>query len=356
MVSIIVPVYKVEQYLRDCVDSILNQTYRDIQVILVDDGSPDGCGVICDAYAEKDSRVLALHKENGGVSSARNLGLEYAEGEYLTFCDSDDLYMPDWIEMLVTAMETSGADAVVASHIRFYEDGTEEHKIIQNTGLHPFAADAEKNEYIFNQMLTPAHGWEIWSRLFRTDIVRTHGLRFCESCGNFAEDLGFTLMYLLYAGSTAAVDWPGYRYRIRSSSMMGKSTYNPKLGSLQTVCEYCYQTVCDVFAPETAEQFYNDLQFFLLGNQVASNLWASGMEPDVFRKFVISSVPNWPETETRIRRLLQQKKDRCSIIPKSRKAEITGHLKFLLGMPWNMLRLQCKLIRVFRPLLDRQKR
>lgn len=89
-ISVIVPVYKVEPYLRCCVDSILTQTFTDFELILVDDGSPDNCGAICDEYAEKDSRVHVIHKENGGLSSARNAGLEIANGDYVYFCDGDD--------------------------------------------------------------------------------------------------------------------------------------------------------------------------------------------------------------------------------------------------------------------------
>ena len=90
MISIIVPIYKAEQYIYRCVDSILAQSYTDFELLLINDGSPDGCGAICDAYAAKDSRVRVFHKENGGVSSARNLGLDNAQGEWVTFIDSDD--------------------------------------------------------------------------------------------------------------------------------------------------------------------------------------------------------------------------------------------------------------------------
>ena len=101
MISIIVPVYKAEKYLSRCVDSILGQTYKDLEVILVDDGSPDGSGVLCDAYAAKDSRVRVIHKENGGVSTARNVGLDAAGGDYISFVDSDDYVDPDMYEKMV---------------------------------------------------------------------------------------------------------------------------------------------------------------------------------------------------------------------------------------------------------------
>lgn len=99
-ISVIVPVYKVEPYIRKCVDSILGQTFSDIQVILVDDGSPDQCGKICDEYAKQDNRVEVIHKENGGLSDARNAGIPYAKGEYIIFLDSDDYIENDMFEYM----------------------------------------------------------------------------------------------------------------------------------------------------------------------------------------------------------------------------------------------------------------
>lgn len=103
LVSIVVPVYKVEQYLHECVDSILGQTYANFELILVDDGSPDHCGAICDAYAEKDPRINVIHKENGGLSDARNAGIDISKGEYITFVDSDDYLHPDYLQDMVSA-------------------------------------------------------------------------------------------------------------------------------------------------------------------------------------------------------------------------------------------------------------
>ena len=90
LLSVIIPVYKVEKYLRQCVDSVINQTYKNLEIILVDDGSPDNCGKICDEYAQKDRRIKVIHQENQGVSAARNLGTKLAQGEYITYVDSDD--------------------------------------------------------------------------------------------------------------------------------------------------------------------------------------------------------------------------------------------------------------------------
>ena len=113
LISVIVPVYNVESYLKVCVDSILAQTYENLEIILVDDGSKDSSGKMCDEYAEKDARIKVVHKKNGGVSSARNKGLDVASGEYIGFVDSDDSTKPNMFEILYKNMVTSDADVSV---------------------------------------------------------------------------------------------------------------------------------------------------------------------------------------------------------------------------------------------------
>ena len=120
-VSVIVPVYKVAAYLPRCVDSILAQTWRNLEIILVDDGSPDECGSICDVYAEKDPRIRVIHKENGGLSSARNAGLDTASGEYIGFVDSDDWIEPEMYARMLALMEKYDAKMVCAG--RYDVDG-----------------------------------------------------------------------------------------------------------------------------------------------------------------------------------------------------------------------------------------
>ena len=116
MISIIVPIYNVEKYLRRCIDSILGQTYRDLEVILVDDGSPDGCGAICDAYAEKDVRVTVIRQKNAGVSAARNAGLACARGEWIGFVDPDDFIVPNMYQEMLDAINVTGAELAVCGY------------------------------------------------------------------------------------------------------------------------------------------------------------------------------------------------------------------------------------------------
>ena len=123
LVSIIVPIYKVEPYLDQCVQSIVDQTYANLEIILVDDGSPDNCPAMCDAWAEKDSRIRVIHKANGGVSSARNAGLDMATGSYIAFVDADDWLEPAAVEILLEQAVSTGADIVVGNYYFDYVDG-----------------------------------------------------------------------------------------------------------------------------------------------------------------------------------------------------------------------------------------
>ncbi len=122
LISVIVPVYKVEAYLPACVDSILSQTFSDFELILVDDGSPDACGAMCDGYAREDSRIHVIHQENGGLSAARNAGLDVAKGEYVTFVDSDDVIAPDCLQNMMETANQAEADIVTGNFVEFSDN------------------------------------------------------------------------------------------------------------------------------------------------------------------------------------------------------------------------------------------
>ena len=140
LISVIVPVYKVEKYLPRCVDSIINQTYKNLEIILVDDGSPDNCGKICDEYAKKDSRIKVIHKENGGQASARNMALDIAKGEYIGFVDSDDYIKDDMYEELYFRLKNSKSDIACCGRFNVFEDNTENE---QFTLSEPLVMDGE---------------------------------------------------------------------------------------------------------------------------------------------------------------------------------------------------------------------
>jgi len=124
LITVIVPVYKVEPYIHRCVDSIIHQTYKNLEIILIDDGSPDNCGFICDEYAKQDNRIRVIHKKNGGLSDARNIGIDISRGDYLSFIDSDDWIDPDMYEILINDATANNADISCCGYYMVYNDGS----------------------------------------------------------------------------------------------------------------------------------------------------------------------------------------------------------------------------------------
>lgn len=206
-VSIVVPVYKVEKYLTECIDSILAQTFTDFELILVDDGSPDNSGKICDDYAARDSRIRVFHKENGGVSSARNFGIDNALGEWITFVDSDDFISSTFLyEMYAPVAKDKTLSFVCCGCVNYSDGGT----ITPNQQYDTFGGDDKS--FVFENF----RGL-VFSKFFRKDILEKHNLKFDERI-KLAEDYIFTLEYIFHIERYAFVSGTGYFYRYREGS------------------------------------------------------------------------------------------------------------------------------------------
>lgn len=212
--SVIVPVYNAEQYLDKCIRSILNSSFTDIELILVDDGSNDNSGGVCDRYALVDKRVKTYHKPNGGVSSARNIGLDYATGEWIAFVDSDDWVKPDYLRDLFSHTDDN-IDLVVSFpevHLKdsiFKIDRYVECRLTGNEVWKAFT------KYDFQEHTSP------WGKLFRASVVRKHAIRFDESMC-FGEDTVFLYTFLLYARGICVSTGIGYCYRGETDSSLSK--------------------------------------------------------------------------------------------------------------------------------------
>lgn len=202
MISIIVPIYKAEKYIHRCVDSILAQSHTDFELLLIDDGSPDNCGAICDTYVAKDNRVRVFHKENGGVSSARNLGIEKSKGEWITFIDADDYVHPDFLSSLYAKHD---ADLIIGSFqlVGFDEswDG-----ILPNEkyGRDVLKSKLEKSEFVPNHRAP-------WAKLYRRDTIVDNHILY-DTRITLSEDWLFTLHYFQYVQSIRTIDAPYYYY------------------------------------------------------------------------------------------------------------------------------------------------
>ena len=203
LVSISVPVYKTERDLRRCVESLLNQTLRDIEIILVDDGSPDNCGIICDEYAAKDARIKVIHKENGGSSSARKEGLKHCTGIYYTVCDSDDWVEPTMYEELYQRAVETNADIVACDYYSEYGNGKQVRSVSYTY--------TTQEQYIEDLMLRTT-SVNTWSKLFRRDMIRDLGIDYTEGV-NLGEDGLFLFKTLLVPQKIATLPRALYHYQ-----------------------------------------------------------------------------------------------------------------------------------------------
>lgn len=225
LISIIVPIYNTEPYLARCVDSILNQSFIDFELLLVDDGSTDGSGAVCDTYAERDGRIRVFHKENGGVSSARNMGIKASKGEWITFVDSDDELLPDGLQVMIDGTSEE-VDMVMAGYYEYHG----ETQLVDTSKCGP-AKVINRNDALL--MMYPSTGLEYmgysWGKLFKRNIILNKGVFFDENV-RFKEDTLFVVEYLCDTKNQCfCTNVPVYKYMQLPTGVMGglRQTYNP---------------------------------------------------------------------------------------------------------------------------------
>ncbi len=223
-ISVIIPIYNVEAFLPRCLDSILGGTYENLEVICVNDESPDSCGEILKSYSQKDERIKVVDKKNGGVSSARNLGLSLATGEYISFIDSDDFVHPEYFEVLMKALKAHNADISLCSYAKSFE-GKEEINSASylNTPI----------EILKINPLDPPHMFRsfIWGRLYKREILR--GKAFNEKVSYMEDkDLSLSLICEKENLKVATVDAPLYYYFIREGSLSNNVNIEKTVASL----------------------------------------------------------------------------------------------------------------------------
>ncbi len=239
MISIIVPVYNVEPYLRKCLDSIINQTYRDLEILIIDDGSTDGSGAICDEY-KVDERVKVFHTENRGLSAARNLGLDNTTGEWIGFVDSDDWIEPDMYQVLIKRAEETGADVVECGYYLEYPDRSviREGKTFTMPGMEAIHALLRLDIY---------NG--VWNRLWKRKCF--DNIRFPE--GRIHEDVATTYRVFLLAERVCGTDQDKYHYRHRENSLSHLLNMN-SLVSLWRSHKERYDDLKDKVSEEDAQE------------------------------------------------------------------------------------------------------
>lgn len=248
--SVIIPVYNVEIYLKNCVDSILKQTYRDLEVILIDDGSTDNSSLICDELAKTDERVIVIHKNNGGVSSARNKGLEIASGELITFVDSDDTLDTEMYEALVKLFTDNDIDIAHCSYKRIDETGT---KCIGNSGKLFLHTREEGLECLISGKLFVGG---MWNKIYKSKIAKN--IRLDENL-IINEDVLYNIKAFNNAKSTAFLDKSFYNYYVRKESSATNTTKAiRKARDFVYVSKYIYENITDEeLVPVTTNKYAN---------------------------------------------------------------------------------------------------
>jgi glycosyltransferase involved in cell wall biosynthesis len=219
-VSIIIPIYKAEKYLQRCLESVFRQTYKDIEIILVNDGSPDSCPSICDNYKEKHSRIKVIHSENYGQSVARNQGMELASGKYISFVDADDVLVDDAIERLIAIAEKGRYDIVSGNYFRV----DVEMKIASNSyssgEINKYGCKDHRKRY--NLYKTSSTFGYVWGKLYRSSFINEHKVRFDPAKKVFMEDLFFNLKAFSFSPKYYVLNEPIYSYYIYESSTSNK--------------------------------------------------------------------------------------------------------------------------------------
>lgn len=237
LVSVIVPVYKVEQVVKNCIESILNQTFTNFELILVDDGSPDNSGKICDEYAQKDDRVIVIHKENGGVSSARNVGIDKAKGKYICFVDSDDYVSKDYLKTLIDVEENNNAD-----NIWCYFKSVD--KYSEKIDCKEVSSEPNIEKYTVKDIMTLHEKWLDAGpvcKLYISDIIKENNLKFDESL-SLGEDLIFNFVYLDYTNKNIIViNNELYFYLQNNENSLSKKYYQDMFEIYKKINSVMYQ-------------------------------------------------------------------------------------------------------------------
>lgn len=234
-ISVIIPVYKVEPYLDACVASVTAQTFSDLEILLVDDGSPDGCPALCDAWAQKDPRVRVIHRKNGGLSAARNTGIDAATGQFLAFVDSDDLLEPDTLRRAYEAQRQHDADLVIFNLVYVDEHNTPlpapdftgfRDEVLDADGVWQryFALAEQKIYYVV-----------AWNKLYKRELFAD--LRYAE--GKRYEDQFLLPGLLARCKTIACLGYPGYRYVQRGGSIMAQGSSRNYLDRSEFLLEWC---------------------------------------------------------------------------------------------------------------------
>ncbi len=322
LISIIVPIYKVEEYLRKCIDSLVNQTYKNLEIILVDDGSPDNCGSICDEAALRDSRIKVVHKKNGGLSDARNAGMQVATGKYISFIDSDDFVTLDFYQTMIEVMKKNDCDIVECGVLKVNPDFEDNHNIskIMSEKTY-FAKDALLeliNDGAFHQ--------HVWNKLYKRDVV---GDIFFEK-GACNEDEFWTYRAFGKSKKIVKIDCKMYFYLQRPGSIMGVGYSLKRLDALRAKKErqaYLEENFSDIASLGKLNYFLSCYYAYK-----ASIKWLKGNDKKTAKKTIKTHLKNIDMSKNDISVMTKKNRIRCRLIQNPVTFELLSLFECMMGI------------------------
>lgn len=338
-VSVIVPIYKVEEYIYQCIDSVLSQSFSDYELILVDDGSPDKCGKMCDEYSAFDARIVVIHKPNGGLSDARNAGLCVARGEYVYFLDGDDFVNQNLLKIAVSEIRNN-YDLVVFNSYNFYIDRIESasnHLL----GCIEINNNSERCTFFLQTLLLSKIGWSTSDRLFKKRIIDNYIISFSDNRKIFLEDLFFSCCYCAYVARISCINDRLFYYRQRPGSIMHtdglKKNFN-RINELgKELLRYYTREHCD-----SLQEIFPQIYFKIFYNLLTNTLGIQNDGLVIMRKTVLADIEDCDFFLDQMRKVLKQKN--TAKIDKKKFMEMKVYAEFFLNGNSANFRIKNKLI------------
>ena len=268
--SIIISVYNVEPYLNRCLDSVIDKERDDIEVILVDDGSTDDSGRLCDIYSERYNCITVIHQKNQGLAAARNSALEIAKGEWIIFLDADDYWSDDYFDVIDKAIEKHPADLYKFNYMKVFDSHSPDRnaKIVENELL-DISSDENKMLFYCEKLLTYSIGWEVVTGIYKKSIIDSFGMKFYDRDTIYALDLLFSMEYILHARNIYLLCDFLYMYYTREGSLsltVKSNTVLPRLFNLLDVFEN------EISNNKHLERYYYKIYFYIINFHVKYNL------------------------------------------------------------------------------------
>ncbi|SEL73445.1 Glycosyl transferase family 2 [Butyrivibrio sp. ob235] len=349
MVSVIIPAYNAEKYIEKCLESVCDQTYKDLQIIVVDDGSKDNTLQLIKQKEQNDSRITVIQKANGGVSSARNMALSLAKGEYVFFLDADDMIELEALETLVSYAGDKNADFVSCQYSRWDDTGKRLDDFNFLSGEFELSSDGARMDFVTGKLLPYHVGYEVWDKLYKNEIIRNNKLLFSEEC-KIGEDLAFNIKYLICAVKVVCVPDRCIRYVIHEDSAMGGlNDFSKKINESVLVLEDIWQYASDTENKEVIDSFP------LVCTKVLENTYY-----DKTPEEVVEAYKNVSEKKFVIDRYKDVKRSKDSVLKSYSdgigKLKYRFHMYVLAGMqgfPWPD-RLKMTLYDIYRKVRHRQ--